>query len=165
MEMVIGFSRAKDSWKLGSKIIAESEKRDYSHAYIKIIDLVTEVPLVYQASLGMVNVYNYDLFLEQNVVVEEYVIRASQTQYKEILTFLHKNLGKPYSRTQVLMLSIKKLLRFEVDYKNGDESFIYSELAARIILMVMPDENVNNLDYYTPSDLNKLVNELNIPRL
>lgn len=166
MDIIIGFSRARDSWKIGSRIIAESEKRDYSHAYIKIINPFTGISLVYQASLGMVNMYNYDLFLDHNVVVEEYIIRVNQAQYKEILTFLHENVGKPYSKTQVMFLSIKKLLGFEVKYQNKDEEFICSELAVRVIEIVIPGTTYDtSIDYVTPSDLNRLVNQLNLPRV
>lgn len=162
MDIIIGFSRAKSPWKIGSKIIAESEKRDYSHAYIRFNSKTTGISIVYQASLGMVNAYNYDLFKEHNVVVEEYIV--STDKHTEILTFLQTNLGKPYSKIQILTLSLKKLLGFEVKYKNNDSEFICSELALKIIQIVRPDAKYENQDYCTPSDLNKLVNELNIPR-
>lgn len=166
MDIIIGFSRAKSPWKIGSKIIAESEKRNYSHAYIRFACEVTGVQLVYQASLGMVNAYSYELFKAHNVIVEEYILTASgREQDIELLTFLQKNLGKPYSKIQIMLLTLKKLFNFEVKYSNNDAEFICSELAARIVLVVLPEANVNNLDYYTPSDLNKLVNELKIPKL
>jgi hypothetical protein len=165
MKIIIGFSRAKESWKIGSKIIAETEKRDYSHAYIRITDPITGVELVYQASLGMVNCYNFDLFKQHNVIVEEYCIETTEELFKDVLVFLHQNLGKPYSKIQILLLTIKKLFGFEVKYNNNNEEFICSELATKMILMVYSEANVNNLDYYTPSDLNKLVNELQIPKL
>lgn len=166
MDIIIGFSRAKSPWKIGSKIIAEAEKRDYSHAYVKIINPFTKITLVYQASLGMVNMYNYNLFLEHNTVVEEYTMTATQENYKEILTFLHSNVGKPYSKTQVMFLSIKKLLGFEVKYQNKDEEFICSELAVRVIEIVIPGTTYDtSIDYVTPSDLNRLVNQLNLPKV
>lgn len=164
MNIVIGFSRAKSVWKIGSKIIAESEKRNYSHAYIKIVDPLTGITLVYQASLGMVNVYNYELFLEHNTVVEEYSLEVSHQQYKEIMTFLHQNVGKPYATKQIVFLTIKKLLGFQVKYKNNDESFICSELAIRI-LVIVKNVVVEDIDYKTPSDLNKLVNELGLKKV
>jgi len=166
MDIVIGFSRAKSVWKIGSKIIAESEKRNYSHAYIKIVDPLTGITLVYQASLGMVNVYNYNLFLEHNIVAEEYVMRVNQTQYKKVLTFLHENVGKPYSKDQIFFLTIKKLLGFEVKYQNKDEEFVCSELAVRIIEIVIPGTTYDtSIDYVTPSDLNRLINQLNLPKV
>ena len=166
MEIIIGFSRAKSFWKIGSKIIAEAEKRNYSHAYIKITDPTTEVNLVYQASLGMVNLYNYDLFKEDNIVVEEYIISdVPEDKAKELLTFLQKNLGKPYSKKMILLLSIKKLLGFEIKYTDNDTQFVCSELAARVIEIVEGIKLDINVDYVTPSDLNKLINKLNIPRL
>lgn len=163
--IVVGFSRAKESWKIGSKVIATSEKRPYSHAYIRIKDSVTGIELVYQASLGMVNAYNYKLFKEHNIVVEEYNISIDDFKKVEILTFLQTNLGKPYSKAQILFLTLKKLFKFEVRYQNNDQEFICSELAIRIIQIVMPETKISNVDYYTPSDLNKLINELGIQRI
>ena len=166
MNIVIGFSRAKSVWKIGSKFIAESEKRNYSHAYIKIVDPFTRVTLVYQASLGMVNIYNYDLFMEHNIIVEEYVMGVDQNQYKEILTFLHQNVGKPYSKKQILLLAIKKLLKFEIQYENRDEAFVCSELAVRVIEIYIPGTTSDtNVDYVTPSDLNGLINRIGIPKV
>lgn len=166
MNIVIGFSRAKSVWKIGSKFIAESEKRNYSHAYIKIVDPFTRVTLVYQASLGMVNIYNYDLFMEHNIIVEEYVMGVDQNQYKEILTFLHQNVGKPYSKKQILLLAIKKLLKFEIQYENRDEEFVCSELAVRVIEIYTPGTTYDtNVDYVTPSDLNTLINRIGLPRI
>lgn len=164
MIITIGFSRAKESWKIGSKIIAESEKRDYSHAYVKITNPLTKITLVYQASLGMVNMFNYNLFLEHNIVVEEYELDVTHEQYKEILTFLHENVGKPYSKKQILFLAIKKLFRVEMKYQNNDESFICSELAIRILIIVKKII-VEAIDYKTPSDLNILLNELKLKKV
>lgn len=165
MQIIIGFSRAKSPWKIGSRIIAESEKRNYSHAYVRLVSKVTGVGIVYQASLGTVNAHNYELFKEHNIIVEEYVLDVDEPKAVEILRFMQINLGKPYSKLQILLLSIKKLLGFEVNYSNNDEEFICSELALKILQLVRPDATHSNADYFTPSDLNKLVRELNIKRL
>lgn len=165
MDIVVGFSRAKSPWKIGSKIISESEKRDYSHTYIRFDCVFTGIPVVYQASLGMVNAYNFDLFKEHNVVVEEYIVRAVDSDKTlELLIFLQTNLGKPYAKTAIVFLTIKKLLRFELNYNDKDEAFICSELALKIVKILHPEITFKNADYCTPSDLNLLVNQLNIPR-
>lgn len=165
MDIIIGFSRAKSPWKIGSKIIRESEKREYSHAYVRFDCMFTGVSVVYQASLGMVNAYNFELFKEHNIVVEEYIIKDVDSEKTlELISFLQKNLGKPYSKKIILLLTIKKLLGFEVNYRDNNNEFDCSELAVKVVAII---KNVNfdiNLDYVTPSDLNKIINQLQIPR-
>ena len=162
--MRIIFTRAKAWYKVGSKVIAESEKREYSHVALVHIDETTGIKLVYQASLGIVNCYNYELFLDNNIIVEEYLLDLNNDELLHILRFLHENLGKPYSTVQIILLSIKKLLKLQVNYRNSDNAFICSELVIRVLQILKPDLFVEEVDYKTPSDLNKIINELNIPK-
>lgn len=155
----VGFSRAKSPWKIGSSIIREVEKRDFSHAYIKYIDPLTGITMVAQASHGSVNIVNYDIFLQQNIVVEEYEITCTLEQYKEILIFICKNAGKPYSTFQLVLIGIKKIFGIELNIRNKDAKYICSEWAATICKIAgvpVPEE----LDYQTPSDLNTLLKNL-----
>lgn len=158
MRIIVGFSRAKDSFKFGSTIIRLVEKQPFSHAYIRYECPITQVMLVAQASHGLVNQCNFDIFLLDNVIVEEYEIECNQSQFIDMLKFIHLNLGKPYSTTQIILIGIKKLFHIEIDIKNQDTKYICSEWAYRICEM-FGILYVGNLDYMTPSDLNKLVKD------
>lgn len=156
MKIIIGFSRAKSPWKIGSKVIQLVEKRPFSHAYMKYTSSYTKVDLVSQASHGMVNCFNYDIFLEDNVVVEEYEFECSDEQFKVIKTFIDSNIGKPYSRMQLVWIGVKKILHIQPKIENGDAAFICSEWAKRICEVagiIIKSED----DYITPSDLNTLI--------
>lgn len=162
--IVIGFSRARSPWKVGSTIIAASEKRNYSHVYIRYTDSVTGVELVCQASHGYVNEVAFNIFREDNIVVEEYDLETTSVQTIEILTYLKKNLGKPYSKLQLVFIAIKKLCRVSLRLRDGDNAFICSELGAKVCRFKNIPMN-EDLDLETPSDLNFVLKAHNIKRL
>jgi hypothetical protein len=162
--LIIGFSKSKSIWKVGSQVIRIAEKRDFSHAYIRYKCILTGVDIVAQASHGYVNEMNFEIFKEHNVVVEEYELTCTQEQYIDTIKFIRTNLGRDYSTLQILLIGIKKLLKFEVKVYNKDKQFICSEFAARICEMTgvtVP----TYLDYFTPSDLNTLVKDINLKRV
>lgn len=163
-KLILGFSKSKSIWKVGSQVIRATEKRDFSHAYIRYKCILTGIDIVAQASHGYVNEMNYEIFQEHNVVVEEYELECNEQQYIDVIKFIRVNLGKDYSKLQIILIAIKKLLHFEVNVQNKDKEFICSEFAARICQITgirMP----SHLDYYTPSDLNTLIKDINLKRV
>ena len=162
--IIVGFSRARSPWKVGSKIISASEKRKYSHVYIRYKDSVTGVELVCQASHGYVNEVSFEIFQEDNIIVEEYDLETTSEQTLEILTYLKKNLGKPYSILQLIFIAIKKLFKVNLKLRDGDKSFICSELGAKVCKFKKIPMN-DDLDLKTPSDLNMVLKTHKIKRL
>jgi hypothetical protein len=164
MNIVIGFSRAKSSWMIGSEAIELAEKRPFSHVYIRLTDAMSGFEMVFQASNGMVNTVMFEAFKQTNIVVKEYSISCTGAQYTDVHTFLLNNLGIPYSYVQILMISIKKLLGIKLNIHNGTNAEICSELGARVckILGISISED---LDFTTPSDLDKILIKNNIQRI
>lgn len=162
--LIIGFSRSKSPWKVGSQAIQLSEKRDFSHAYIRYTCTLTGVDVVAQASHSYVNEMNFDIFKEHNIVVEEYELPCTENDYISVLKFIRTNLGVDYSKLQIFFLAIKKLLRFEVKVYNRDKQFICSEFAARIC-EITGIRVPTHLDYFTPSDLNTLIKDIKLTRM
>lgn len=158
MKIIVGFSRAKSCFALGSKVIQLVEKRPYSHVFVRYIHPITNIALVTQASHGMVNMMNFDLFQEHNVVVKDYHFDVPPEKYKKFLEFLHKNIGKPYSKWQLVLIGIKKIFGVELHMYNKDKEFICSEWGARI-LEVLDIVNTCDEDYLTPSNLDSLINK------
>jgi hypothetical protein len=154
-DIIIGFSKARSPWKVGSKIIQEGERRDYSHVYVKYKDYLTNVVLITQASHGMVNEMESSIFNDHNIVVKEYLLPTNEQQFIDIITFLKMNLGKPYSKLQLVFIAIKKAIGIEINIKNNDNAFICSELGARVCQIAKID--TNDVDYTTPSDLDRLL--------
>lgn len=162
--VIVGFSRARSPWKVGSTIIAATEKRNYSHVYIRYTDPTTGIEIVAQASHGYVNQVAYDIFIQDNIVVEEYDLETTPEQTLEILTFILKNLGKPYSKLQLLFITVKKLFHVTINIRNNDSAFICSELGAKVCKfkkIILEDD----LDLETPSDLNTVLRAKGVKRI
>lgn len=155
-KIIVGFSKSKSLWKIGSAIIRKTEKRDYSHVYVRYSDPLTNLNIVSQASHGMVNEMVLEIFQNHNDIIKEYNLILNDKQFIDIITFLKKNLGKPYSRLQLFFIGIKKLFHFEVNITNKDDSFICSELGARVC-QILGVKIEDNLDYITPSDIDALL--------
>lgn len=160
-KIVVGFSRSISPWKIGSKIIQEVEKRDFSHVYIRYSCPTTGVEVVAQASHGYVNEVSFDIFQTQNIVVEEYEMFSTKDQFRDVLTFIQKNKGKDYSQMQIILIGIKKILHIELDqYENRDMAYICSEFGARI-MQILGKQMPEHLDFVTPSNFREVIR--NIP--
>jgi hypothetical protein len=158
---IVGFSRSVAWYKIGSTVIQEVEKRNFSHVYIRYTDCLTSEQIISQASHGFVNETNFEIFKKENIVVKEYQIECSEEQYMEMMKFIKKYLGAKYSKLQILMIGVKKLLHLKT-VKDFDKTmeFICSEWGSRICKIVGFDEFPENLDTYTPSDMDKTMEYL-----
>ncbi len=156
MSIIIGFSKARSPWKLGSKAIQLADARDYSHCYIRYVCSDTNVELIAQASHGFVNLVFSDTFKIDNIIVKEYLLECTDAERLSMLIFIQKSLGKPYSKFQLLCIAIKKVFKFEIKSYNKDKYYICSEFAARVCSISgiqVPD----NLDYIEPTDLDTIL--------
>ena len=162
--IIIGFSRSNSCLAVGSQAIRISEKRDFSHAYIRYTDPTTGIQIVAQASHGFVNEINFDIFKSHNIVCEEYELVCNPEQFVDVLTFVKTHLGTKYSKAQIIFLAIKKIVKFEIKEYNKDKEFICSEFAARVC-QIAKVRVPTYLDYFTPSDLNTLIKDINLPRI
>ena len=156
MQIIVGFSRAKSNLKLGSTAIQLAEKRNFGHAYIRYYSDEKQCDIVAQASHGFVNEMSFDIFKETNIVVKEYTLECNEEHFKKVLKFIGFKLGTKYSQMQIILIAIKKVLRFEVKQYNKDKYFICSEFAA-VICNILDIEVPEELDYFTPSDLDTLL--------
>lgn len=166
-------SRARDPIYIGSSIIAESEKRNYSHASTMYLSPTTNREFVFQASHGKVNLQDNSDFLLNNILVKRYRFNPDDETMKKLLIFINANLGKPYSRVQIIILFFKKLLQVHKWptfiynlIKNGDKEEICSELDLRVFEILHPDFEICEslqVDQFTPSDLDTLLTNYGIP--
>lgn len=173
MNIQVGFSRARSNFKFGSRLIAESEKRNYSHAFILFEDPTSEIKLIFQASHGQVNVVNYEIFKESNVVVKLYDLPIDQPKFIEFYKFMDANLGKKYSLSQILWLALAKVLQIKkwpksiyAYIKNGTNQEICSELSLRVIALLSDNYSLPEdlqIDQFTPSELDSLLETLKFP--
>jgi hypothetical protein len=162
-KIVIGFSKAKSAWAIGSEIIAASEKRKYSHVYIMVRDTETMIPMVYQASNGYVNCRPLVAFLSSHDVVAQYLLELDDAVYVQIMRFLKSNLGVPYSYAQILAIAIKKILHIQLNVRNQSAAYICSELGA-LVCQLSGISFGKNIDFITPSDLERVLKLNGVPR-
>lgn len=171
MDILIGFSRAKSPFAIGSKIIAASEARNYSHAFILYADAVSNKQVIFQASHGYVNIVSLVNFLEYNIISHTYKLSVGREKFKQFCIFRDENVGNKYSRKQIIWLFFAKLLQIKrwpsVIYnciKNGPSEEICSELAERVLALLENPPVIEQLDQFTPSDLDSLLQEMKVPR-
>jgi hypothetical protein len=156
MRIIIGFSRAKSKKLIMSTIIQKVLNRPFSHVYVRFSDAITNRPLIFEASHGMVHFGTYERLKLFNVVVEEYFIDIDNEQYMKLWNFMLDRLEVKYSLLGFLWAGLKELLGIKVVTGDGEQSEICSELAARVcesLGLDVPGE----LDYVTPKDLQKFV--------
>jgi hypothetical protein len=151
------FSKAKAWYKIGSKIISESEKRNYSH--VALLISTDHGKFVLQASGNYINMITEDAFLRDNIICNAVLIELYNIQYRNIIYYAMSKLGVYYSKTQLLFLAIKKLLKFEFNYKNGDKAMICSEYVIRSLEHGMKINVRIKRDYITPSDVETILKE------
>ena len=156
VELKVGFSRSRKWWKVGSKVIMATEKRNFSHAYIRYVCPITKETMICQASHGYVNEMNLDIFVKENIITHEYIIKVSMEDFIEVLTFCKRHLGVKYSTKEIFMIAIKKIFHVTINEYDGDETFICSEWGARVLKSLRFLNNAK-LDYMTPSDFNEIL--------
>ena len=136
MIIIIGFSKAKSSFALFSRAIELVERTPYSHAYVRFVDPRSNVETVFQASHGMVNLYNYDRFLEKNLVIKEYGLPCTEDQFNGLWLFIVRMLGTRYGWLQLMGIALNKLIHVQNPFKDQLATQICSELAARVCAML-----------------------------
>ena len=85
-KIYIGFSTHKGS--LLSKTIQLVEGSNYSHVYIRRKSKYGEY--VYQASGLQVNFMNIDIFLKNNLIIEEYEFELPDDKKEKLIAFFMK---------------------------------------------------------------------------
>lgn len=167
-EVYVLFSRSTKKLAVGSWAIIEAEKREYSHTAILYKCPISDEYMIFQASLGMVNCFNYEIFKQKNQIIKMYKLPTTYDKFIEFYTFKQKKLGKSYSTSQLLWIGLSKL--FQIKHlpariynciMNGDSEFICSEIAAISASMLDIDLSKSlinkQLDLITPSDLDSIL--------
>lgn len=172
-EMYIGWSRASSPLAIGSKFIQWWDGGDVSHTYVKFYWQSVGGWLIYQASKGMVNFYNEDLFKEHNTIVEEIRVDLSDETYLNTQKFAYVNLGRKYSRLQLLGFVVarlcselkkaspclEKLLPEKNVFGNGHEQYVCTELVADILEECWGITINEDSELITPKMLRDMVHE------
>lgn len=160
IKVTFGLSRAKCDWAILSKAIMLAEKRPFSHVYVRFTEPTTGVEIVFHAAKGMVHACSLTNFLKTNIQVKEYEVDFSESQFKDLLSYMYKNSGVKYSYLQIVSITIQKLLKTKGIYKNGEQEQICSELAIRVLDIVGMRRYFKAEDDITPSDFDSWMKDL-----
>lgn len=153
--LIVGFS---SHYSIFSKLIRVITASKISHTYIRILNFYGAEDMVFQASGLTVNYTNYQYFQRKSKVIEEYEMQVSDKQYDTAMTLMSKSAGKPYSMPEILGILYVLFMRewmkkcVKNPYRNGDKSYICSELAAECL-------GLWNTEAMTPEDLRRYCNK------
>jgi hypothetical protein len=156
-KIYIGFSTHKGS--LLSKTIQIAESSNYSHVYIRRQSKYGEY--IYQASGLQVNFMNINIFLKDNVIIEEYEFELPDDKKEKLISFFIKYVGTKYGiiflfKILAVILSQRCGYNFKLS-GDGTETFICSELAALFCEEILEIPINENIDFMTPKDLNPII--------
>jgi len=155
-KIVVGFSRPR-KFKIGSLFIrAWQGFTQYSHVYLKFENRWLGVDVVYQASHGNVNCIEYNNFINDNIIVKEFVLDASDDKIRQAVRSCIFLLQKPYGYFGLLKLVLKKAFNFSAK-GDGTRSLHCSELACIICPDLMVDKDP---DFVEPIDLYKYLEKV-----
>jgi len=163
MDVLVCFSKARCRFKLASTVNQLVENRPYSHVYLKFV--LMNVVMVAQASHGYVNFISFEKFDKENETIYTYRLFCDNDYFtKTVLSKIFRLLGSKYSYSQLALIAIKKLFKFEINWYNKSKYFICSEFAALVCksLGVIYDEKQ---DYITPSDLEQILKDNGVSKI
>jgi hypothetical protein len=147
MKIYLGFSKAKSKWAFLSKLIMWCQEVPFSHVYMRVDSQSLQRSLIYQASGLKVNFENKGIFDSHAQIVSEFELDVEQETYKKVMQFAIDNVGKPYSKKQLIGMAFVSLgrkmgLNLKNPYKDRRDAFICSELVADIIDIVDPSSDL-----------------------
>lgn len=144
-----------------SALIRWTEETEYSHVYIRRkSNNIGEY--FYHAVGGGVNFIGKDLFLKDNIIVEEYEFELTREQLTSLLRFFVKNAGKKYSLKQlVILFGISLSEKFHIPCNlckkiilDSNDEYICSELAAEVLCQYIVElQHLPSYDFITPKKL------------
>jgi hypothetical protein len=136
--MTIIYTRPK-KFKLLSWLLMKIEGTKFSHVAMVFESESLERTLVYHATTKGVNFMSWELFNEQNIVVDADYVGMSPEERKQALQFCVDNAGKPYGFAEVAGIAIKRVVKklLNKDIKNpfddGDKSYFCVEIVLRLM--------------------------------
>ncbi len=160
MQITIGFSSPKNKLMPFAVAIEKLENRKYSHVYIKYNEVNYNLPMVLQASHGIVHEILFEKFIKTNNLIKEYSFNLNQQETLEFEAFRIQVLGSKYGWLQILAIFWRKLTHLQNPMSKAITTFICSELGAFFLTKIKKIEIKSNLNDITPSDLDIILMEL-----
>lgn len=163
MKIYIGFSKPTSKFPWFAWLIQWVESRPYDHVYVRLPDPQDGEYLISQASKEMVNLYNKDVFLQNNSSLKEYSIELPDSEYPKLWRLTKANLGIPYSIKEDFGILEMKLFHLKTNpIQDGSSYQFCSKWAATVckFLGVNIPEDAGSID---PTLLDSILSSLNLP--
>src|SRR5581483_5642841 len=147
--VIIGFSTHK-KFNILSKTIQLVEGTPFSHVYVKYKDPTINEPVIFQASKLALNYMGQDLFDSESVTIAEFALPANDDQFRQVLSYCLKSVGKPYGAMILTGIGIMLLAKrvgitmFHNPFGDGGRTEICSEVGGDVLDLLGA-----NLDRYT----------------
>ena len=109
--IIIGFSKHRGTFAIGSDLIRWLMRRDFSHTYFKFKEDLYEDHTICHATGKGVNYLSETTFNASNQPVAEFELSISQELYDELLQDCHKHAGENYGYFQNIGIFIVRLLQ------------------------------------------------------
>jgi uncharacterized protein YycO len=131
MKLIIGFSKAKSPYKIGSWLIRKYLGTEYSHVYMNFHSCKFDRDIVYEAVGSGVRFVGIKEWKKHATVVVQYDIEISDTSYIKLMQFCIDNSGRDYGFLQNIGIVFARLFKLTKNpFKSGVNC---SELLADIL--------------------------------
>lgn len=162
--IVVGFSKPK-KWKIFAWVIMKAYSIPYDHVYVKIHSDKYQRDLIYQASKLAVNFMGTEIFLKDNIVMDEFTVQITDENKTGLMQFAIDNVGKGYGVMEALGMGIVRVaelvgLKINNPFGDGGQTYVCSELAGYILEQYAGSSIPKNLDDITPLDVYKYLSSL-----
>lgn len=151
MRISIGLSYKTKSFF--SWLIRLYQKTKYSHTYIRIETRTFD--LILDATSRGVSLKNYKDFTKNNNIIEEKILDQQFLNEDDFASIVIPLLGKKYGYITILGILLKNFGIKGIG-KDGNKSFICSELVARVLEKYIGIDT-GTFDYITPKDIELLL--------
>ena len=130
-----------------SKIIQWVQGTPFSHVAIGVNIGSLDENIIYEAGERGVVCEQYDNWIKKNKIAFEHVFTYTESDYKDVIKFCIKQLGKPYGFRNLLAIFLGR-----TNVIDDDKSYICSEFAY-VALKSQFEDLFKNQDVVTPKDL------------
>ena len=152
--LTIGFSKPRGDLALFGKAIMLYNRSKFSHCYVRF-ETAFEVPMISQASKGMVNFMSIPAFEKNNHIVEEFKIEVTPEQMTAIKMHSMHKAGLPYSVKQIVGIVIADIFNLKTNpFDKSPDTLVCSEYLAQIAGMLGVELDKDS-SLISPKEMNK----------
>lgn len=162
-KLIVGFSRSKLKFPIGSWLIRLYQLTPYSHIYIRIPTDKFPSDIIIHASEGKVQRMSETQFNKRHEVIKEFTLYVDDATYIQCINEMHEISGDDYNLLQNLGLFIVDIMSFlgktiSNPWKTG---WNCSEFVYYILSKIYPNKfYLKDANTVTPKQINRILKTL-----